>query len=183
VEKCSSQIATTDFKGDTSMYFYVRLFLGCNNRDCPTARQLGDSFFLPYPDLPEIAKEQWLSGEYELLLVSPSHDWKALFGCRECGHVDIYTEDDIGHRLLERSERVRLHGGTNYFPVELQCAKLTCKAPATLNIELRNGESEPDLLRLLKSSYFVGQLPCGHPIMPIPERFYRDPHRLMNRLW
>lgn len=167
----------------TIMYLYLRMFLYCNNQNCPTAHQLGDSFCLPYPDLPEVSEDQWSSGEYEHLLVSPSREWKGLFGCRECGHVDTYTDDHIGHRVLERTERVRLHGGTNYFSVRLQCSKLECRAPATLNVELRNGEAESDLLRLLRSSYFVGQLPCGHPIMKIPDCFYRDPHRLMNRLW
>lgn len=138
---------------------------------------------VPYPDLPEVSEDQWNDLEDEGPLVSPPDGWTIIFGCRECGCVCIYGVDDLGEQLLERSYRVRLHNETNCFSVKLQCAKVECKAPATLHVNLRDGESERDLLRLLKTNFFDGLLPCGHQIMPIPDRFYVDPHRVMSRLW
>jgi hypothetical protein len=37
---------------------------------------------------------------------------------------------------------------------------------------LEDGEAAKDLLRLLKANFFDGLLPCGHQLMPIPDRYY-----------
>lgn len=147
---------------------------------------LGKSFHaipLPYPDIPEVSEDQLNLAERESLLVSPPDEWCVLFGCRECGHVDTYYAYEVSEGDLERSNRARFHNETNCYSVQLQCAKADCKSPATLYVDLKQGENEKDLLRLLKSNFFEGSLPCGHPIMPIPDRYYVDPHRVINRLW
>ena len=136
-----------------------------------------------YPETPEISEEQWDSGEYEHLLSLPPAGWSVMFGCRECGHLGLYDSDSVGEGLLERSNRAKFHNETNCFAVRLRCARIDCKAPSTLYVNLKEGEAENDLLRLLRSGFFDGLLPCGHQIMPIPERYYVDPHRVIDRLW
>jgi hypothetical protein len=138
---------------------------------------------LPYPDTPEVSEDQWSSGEYEHLLALPPDGWSAIFGCRECGHLDTYGADQVGEGVLERSNRAKFHNETNCFSVQLQCAKVKCKAPATVYVNLRERENERDFLRLLKTSFFDGLLPCGHQIMPIPDRYYVDCRRILSRLW
>jgi hypothetical protein len=138
---------------------------------------------VPYPDIPEISEDQWKSGEFDDLPLSPPDEWTALFGCRECGHLDTYGATHVALGILERSNRGRFHNETNCYVVRLQCAKVNCKAPATLYVNLKDGETGKDLLRLLKSSFFDGLLPCGHQIMPIPDRYYVDPHRILEKLW
>lgn len=138
---------------------------------------------LPCPDLPQIPDDQWWSGEYEGPMDSVPDEWTVLFGCRECGHVAVYPGSHVGDRPLERLNQARFHNETNCFSVTLQCARLNCKAPATLYVNMRDGEAGKDLIRLLRSTFFAGNLPCGHEIMAIPEPFYRDAHRVMNRLW
>lgn len=138
---------------------------------------------LPCPDIPEISEDQWQSGEFEDQPVSPPDTWLALFGCRECGHLDTYGATQVALGALERLNRGKFHNETNCYVVRLQCARVDCKAPATLHVNLRDGETEKDLLRLLKSSFFDGLLPCGHLIMPIPDRYYVDPHRILEKIW
>jgi len=139
---------------------------------------------LPYPDIPEVGTEdQWSSEEYESQLVWPPDEWCVLFGCRECGHLDTYGARNVSEGNLGRTNRAKFHNETNCFSVRLQCAKVDCKVPATLYVNLKQGENEKDLLRLLKSSFFDGLLPCGHQIMPTPDRYYVDPHRILERLW
>ena len=136
---------------------------------------------VPYSDIPEASEDQWNSGEYESLLVSPPDGWSVIFGCRESGHLGTYGVNDVGEGVLERSNRASFHNETNCFSVKLQCARVDCKAPATLHVNLKDGEAEKDLLRLLKAAFFDGLLPCGHPIVPIPDRYYVDPHRVLSR--
>lgn len=138
---------------------------------------------LPYPDIPEVTEEQWRELGDTDPLESPPDEWTVLFGCRECGHVDTYAADDVALAPLERQQSARFHNETNCFSVELRCARIDCKAPAKLHVTLFAGESEKDLIRLLRSSHFDGLLPCGHQVLPIPELFYRDAHRVMSRLW
>ena len=95
---------------------------------------------------------------------------------------DTYGTDLVSWRVFERNNRGRFHNETNCFSVKLQCARVDCKAPATLHVNLKDGEAEKDCLRLLKANFFDGLLPCGHQIMPIPDRYYVDPHRVMS-LW
>jgi hypothetical protein len=100
-----------------------------------------------------------------------------------CGHIETYPEWHVGDTLVEKETRGTFQNETNCYSVRLQCAKVNCKAPATLHVNLKDGEAERDLLRLLKTNFFGGSLPCGHTIMPIPDRYYTDPHRVLNRLW
>lgn len=133
---------------------------------------------LPYPDLPEITEAQWKSTEDVDLLKLPPDTWTSIFGCRECGLIHIYDTEAIEEHLIERVSRGRYHNDANCFSVELQCANLNCKSPARLHVNMKDGEHEKDLLRLLKSSFFHGCLPCRHDLMPIPDRFYRNVHRV-----
>ena len=138
---------------------------------------------LPYPDLPGITEDEWRNLGDKNPIVLPPDGWKVLFGCRECGHLDTYDADSVGENVLERQQSGRFHNETNCFSVKLRCARIDCKVPATLHVNLGDGETEKDLLRLLKANFFDGLLPCGHQIMSIPDRYYVDPHRILSRLW
>jgi hypothetical protein len=120
---------------------------------------------VPYPNTPEISEDQWNSGDYESLLVLPPEGWSLVFGCRECGHLGTYGANDVGEGIIERVNRASFHNGTNCFSVKLQCARIECKISATMHVNLQDGEAEKDLLRLLKTSFFDGLLPCGHPFL------------------
>src|SRR5216684_2374884 len=144
-------------------HLYISAFLICGG----VFRGKGfHSIPVPYSDIPEASEDQWNSGEYESLLVSPPDGWSVIFGCRESGHLGTYGVNDVGEGVLERSNRASFHNETNCFSVKLHCARVDCKAPATLHVNLKDGEAEKDLLRLLKAAFFDGLLPCGHPIMP-----------------
>lgn len=165
------------------MPLYVSPSLTCRSFFDPTVEIHWIS--LPYPDIPHVTEEEWksLGDTDEDPLESPPDGWTIFFGCRECGHVDTYDFDSVGYGILERQQLAKFHNETNCFSVELQCALQSCKAPSKLHVTLFHNETERDLIRLLRSSFFHGLLPCGHQIMPIPEPFYRDAHRVMNRLW
>jgi hypothetical protein len=138
---------------------------------------------LPCPDLPQTNHDLWCGQEYKSPTESVPDGWNLLFGCRECGHIEIRVEDHIGHWLVEKETQGKFQNETHCFSVKLQCAKIDCKAPATLHVNLKDGEGANDLLRLLKTNFFGGPLPCGHQIMPVPDRYYVDPHRVLNSLW
>jgi hypothetical protein len=156
-------------------FFYVAPSLFCEKclLDIP----------LPYPGLPQTNHDQWCGQEYKSPMDSVPDGWSIVFGCRECGHVDTYSEDWVGDSLVEKETQGVFHNETNCFSVRLQCARVNCKAPATLHVNLGDGETEKDLLKLLKANFFGGLLPCGHQLMPIPDRYYVDPRRILTRLW
>lgn len=156
-------------------FFYMAPFFFCDK--CATVIPV------PYPDLPQTTYDRLCEQEYESLLVSPPDGWNAVLGCRECGHVDTYPGDHMGETLVEKMTQGVFHNETNCFSVKLQCARADCKAPATLHVNLKDGETEKDLLRLLKANFFGGVLPCGHQVMPIPDRYYVDCRRILSRLW
>jgi hypothetical protein len=138
---------------------------------------------LPYPDLPLTDHDHWTAGEYESPMETIPDEWKITLGCRECGHVETYPGWHVGDWLVERPTRGKFHNDANMFSVGMRCAKMDCKAPATLHTNLKDGEVEKEFLGLLKQAFFHGSLPCGHQIMPIPECYYADPHRVLSRLW
>jgi hypothetical protein len=156
-------------------YIYVAPFMFCERcmLDIP----------LPYPDLPQVTDDQWREGEYESPMDSVPDEWTALFGCRECGHVAVYPGWHVGDKPQERANQARFHSETNCFSVRIQCAQQNCKVPATVYVNMHDGEGGKDLVRLLRSGFFLGNLPCGHQIIPIPEPYYRDAHRVLSRLW
>jgi hypothetical protein len=139
---------------------------------------------LPYPDIPHVTEEEWSEALDIDPLELPTDEWTIFFGCRQCGYVDTYYGHSLAISSLERQQLAQFHNETNCFSVELQCARIDCKSPAKLHMTLFSGKSEKDLIRLLRLPDFCwGDLPCGHQIMPIPEPFYRNAHRVMNRLW
>lgn len=164
-------------------YLYISPSLICKSIFERHKRTAFHSIPVPYPDIPEVSEELRQSGEVDNLIVSPPDGWSAVFGCRECGHLAVYSANDVGEGVLERSNRATFHNETNCFSVKLQCTNINCKAPATMHSNLKDGESAKDLLQLLKTNFFDGLLPCGHLIMAIPERYYLDAHRVLARLW
>jgi|ERR1700722_19249900 len=156
-------------------YIYVAPMLSC--RECTA------SILLPYPRLPLITEDQWSAGEFEGPMDTVPETWSVLLGCRECGHVEVYPWWHVGESIVQKETQGVFHSDANCFSVRLQCAKISCKSPGTLHVNLRDRENEKDLLKLLKSGFFDGKPPCGHPIMPIPDRYYVDPRRVMTCLW
>jgi len=156
-------------------FFYVAPFFYCE--------QCMAVIPLPYPDLPRTNHDQWCGQEYTSPMDTVPEEWSVFFGCRECGHVDTYPGWHVGDSLVEKESQGVFHNETNCFSVKLQCAKVSCKAPATLYVNLKDGEVAKDLLRLLKANFFGGLLPCGHQLMPIPDRYYVDCRRILSRLW
>jgi hypothetical protein len=113
---------------------------------------------LPYSHLPQIDHGQWYEEEYTGPMDSVPDKWSVLFGCRECGHVETYPGWHVGDSVVEKETQGVFHNETNCYSVKLQCARVECKL-AILHVNLKNDEAEKDLLRLLKSAFFVGQLP------------------------
>jgi hypothetical protein len=116
----------------------------------------GADLRLPYPDLPEVTDSQWREGQYTGPMDSLPDGWTVVFGCRKCGHVDIYDVDWVGETFVQKRNRGRYHNETNCFSVRLQCARLDCKAPTTLHTDLEDKEGAPDLIQLLRKGFFHG---------------------------
>ena len=143
-------------------YLYVSPEFICHSiLDPRRPRRYFHAFPIPYPNIPEVSEDQWRSGEYEDRLEWPLDEWRVLFGCRECGYVATYDADALGETILERNNQANFHNETNCYSVQLQCAKIDCKAPAKLHVNLKDGEGAKELLRLLKESFFDGALPCA----------------------
>jgi hypothetical protein len=141
-----------------------------------------ENLLLPFPDLPEITEAQCSEQEYKGPMDSVPDGWSIVCGCRKCGHVDIYDADWLGESVVPKRVQAKYRSDTNCFCVQLQCARLDCKTPATLHTNLEYKEGAPDLIHFLRQGFFHGTLPCGHPLMPLPYELYRDCHRI-QRLW
>ena len=159
----------------TEYFWYVAPFIWCV--DCMKPIRI------PYPSIPQTNHDQWSGTEYISPLVSPPDSWRVLLGCRECGLIGTYSEEDLGESVVEKTTLGKFQSETNCYSVELRCAQAACKSPSILHADMKDGETERDLIRLLRANFFHGALPCGHELMPIGEALYRDAHRVMNRLW
>ena len=157
-------------------YWYYSPVMKCKH--CP------ESISLPYSDLCfEFGPENDPSSEEEDgdQPLWPSAAWRALFGCISCGHVFDYTGVDVHFDLVPKLARGKYSSGANCFYAEFQCANKGCKLPVKLHIETTRS-NESGILKLLRLPFFVGDLPCGHPILPVPEKEYKI-HRILTTMW
>jgi hypothetical protein len=147
---------------ENESYRYYSPFLHCHH--CPEA------ICLPYSYLPE--NDPWLTEEDEDQLEWPPDGWKKVFACIACGRVSEYTFWDVLWRPVPKSARGQYYSGANCFCVELQCANKNCRLPLKLHIETANSDKD-GIMRMLRNAFFWGDLPCGHPLLPIPANQYK----------
>jgi hypothetical protein len=154
-------------------YFYLAPVLRCSN--CQTALELF------YPNLPETD----LGGR--LLLggtdppVMPPEEWHVIFGCLECGHVEDYGAAQVTTKPLLKTSRGLYQSGKGVCFVEFPCADKDCKAPFSMYVD--TGERNLSaVVQTLRQAHFQHTLPCGHALMPAPEKYYRV-HPVKRRLW
>ena len=83
-----------------------------------------------------------------------------------------YTRRDVHWDPVSKTGRGKFHSGCTCFSIELQCARRDCKVPATVHIE-KSGATEAEVEKLLLNGFFVGDLSCGHSVLPPPKGRYR----------
>jgi hypothetical protein len=159
------------------------------------------SMALPYPNLPEIpqtATERHWQPEDRNLLELPSDEWSVVLGCRGCGHVDTYREPRVNANAVPHQSQGRYHDEAVLYCVEFPCGDRHCKAPSKILVDMRasmgyvslttglpshmRGETDRDLLQLIRRGHFQWKMPCGHYLTPVPEPYYKI-HRVLDRLW
>ena len=64
------------------------------------------------------------------------------------------------------------HSGANCFCIAFLCGYKNCKTRTKVHVE-KQGASEGNILDLFRRPFFIGSLPCGHPIIPLPESEYQ----------
>jgi hypothetical protein len=135
---------------------------------------------LPYPNLrAEGAGEHIPLGENHPLLW-PRAAWSACFGCTSCGFVSQYTASDVLWDRTPKSAPGVYHSGANCFCVEFRCGRGGCALPTKLHID-NSRLTQREILRLLRSAYFMGSLPCGHDFLPLPANQYSI-FKIMDRI-
>lgn len=147
-------------------YWYWAPFIQCKNQ---RANPRCNPILLPHPSLPE-GDEFFEEDTYSLNW--PSAEWKAIFGCTQCGHLHEYSAEDVQWNTVSKSSPGTYHSGAHCFSVEFRCGQLNCKAPVRLLVEKTDAD-ESEIGELLRSGFFVGSLPCGHSILPIPAGGYK----------
>jgi hypothetical protein len=65
--------------------------------------------------------------------------------------------------------------------MKVPCGNKHCKSLQTIHAD-SGGRSEKELISLFRAGFFRGELPCGHPLSSVPERFYKV-RRILERLW
>jgi len=108
----------------------------------------------------------------------PSGGWKAIFACISCGHVYEYSAEAVQWDCVPKSARAKYHSDAICFCAEFRCARKDCRTPIKLHV-VTGRSDELGIMRLLRHPFFVGDLPCGHPILPLPEREYQI-YRVMD---
>jgi hypothetical protein len=163
----------------TEYFFFLAPFVDCQKCE--------RSMDLPYGDLPQTAPEKLSSSEGTCPLELPEDGWSVALGCCECGQVSIYQQCHVQIQCVQRLSERRYRDEANVFSVEFQCGNTNCKVPAKIYVDMSRREGLPiatelDVRQLLRSGYFVWILPCGHHMMPVPDKVYRI-DRVVERLW
>jgi len=133
-----------------------------------TALTLGE-LWDEYPETPE--------GETHLLDWPPD-EWKAFFGCSECGFVSEYTSVDVDHLSIPKSVPGIFHSGADCFCIEFRCGQRNCALPTKLHVQM-SGLTESGVQALLRRPFFIGSLPCGHDVPSLPISQYQI-HKVMD---
>lgn len=140
-----------------------------------------ESIALPYGELPRIALAQLFDTQTEDQIELPPDGWKATFGCRACGHVSSYTDEDVISDAHRHGDAAGYHDAARLFAASFPCGNMHCKAPARVYANIESGDAS-EYPRLLRSGFFWGILPCGHDLATVPEKFYGI-ERVGARLW
>ena len=139
------------------------------------------AMFLPYGERPRTTLDRLLDREFEGQVLWPSDEWRATFGCPKCGCVSSYGSDNLLSFETPSGDARECHDEASLFAATFPCGKMHCKLPATVYTHIESGGAV-EYLRLLRSGFFQGKLPCGHDIAAVPEKFYRI-ERVIERLW
>jgi hypothetical protein len=102
----------------------------------------------------------------------PPDEWSAIFGCSTCGFVSQYLCSDIFIFPCRTAHPGLFHSGANCFCITFLCAYDNCKTRTNVYVE-KQGASEGNILDLFREPFFIGSLPCGHPIVPLPRSEYQ----------
>jgi hypothetical protein len=102
----------------------------------------------------------------------PPDEWSAIFGCSTCGYVSQYLCSDIFIFPSRRAHPGLSHSGANCFCIAFLCGYENCKTRTKVHVE-QQGASEGNILDLFRRPFFIGSLPCGHPIIPLPQSEYQ----------
>jgi|SRR5579859_7649054 len=136
---------------------------------------------LPYGELPRTTLDRLFGIEVEDQISWPPDEWRATFGCSKCGLVNNCAADDVLASSGRYGDARGYHDAATLFAATFPCGKLHCKAPAIMYANIESGGAVK-YLRLLRSGFFQGKLPCGHDIAAVPEKYYKI-ERVTERLW
>lgn len=112
---------------------------------------------------------------------TPPAEWTAVFGCLACGHVAEYAGAQVRIEPVLKGTEGIYHSGKGVSRVEFPCADRRCKLPFSMYVDI--GRKKPSsLVQLVRSAGFRYRLPCGHDLLPVPEKFY-SVHPVMGPMW
>lgn len=134
-----------------------------------------------YPNLPETDQNRRLLLQGQDPLTLPPEGWRGVFGCLACGHVKEYGFESVMTKLLLKLSRGSHQSGRGLLRVEFPCAERHCKAPFSMHVDIQE-QSLNAAVSIVRGAHFFHTLPCGHALMPVPEKFY-EVHPVTRRLW
>jgi hypothetical protein len=162
-----------EYESPLRIHYYFAPILRCHN--------CSQTIELFYSNLPETDRDG------ELLLQGgdpperPPAEWRAIFGCLKCGHVLEYAAAHVLIAIFPKFSRGSYQSGKGVCRVEFPCAAKDCKSPFSMYVDI--GESTLGAtVAKLRRTHFYYTLPCGHSLMPVPEKFYKV-HAVTRRLW
>jgi hypothetical protein len=153
--------------------YYLAPVLACAH--CRSEIQL---FCSPLPETDE-AGVRLVQGENPPEM--PPDGWSALFGCLGCGSVSEYVAVQANVKTLLKLSRGQYQSGTGLYRVEFPCADKTCKRPFTMYVDMGN-VAPSAVIPELRQAHFHHTLPCGHLLMPVPDKYY-SVYPVVHRMW
>jgi hypothetical protein len=134
-----------------------------------------------YSSLPETDRDGRLLLQGEDPPEMPPAEWRAVFGCLQCGRVSEYAAGQVLIARIPKFSKGSYQSGKGVCFVEFPCANKGCKALFSMYLDIGDSALSA-VVPKLRQTHFYHQLPCGHALMPVPEKFYRV-HAVTRRLW